>query len=123
MWGFRMTVTIQELTDEIIKFRDVRDWQQFHTLKNLMISLSLEASELLEIAQWKDEEKLRESLNSQEIKTAISDECADIFIFLLLVCRECDIDPKQATLDKLVKNDEKYPIDKAYGSAKKYTEL
>ncbi len=118
-----MDTTLTQLSNEIIAFRDARDWKRFHTLKNLLVSLNLEASELLEFAQWKSDAELLDFAMSESGAEAIADECADIFVYLLLISRECNIDLIQATRAKLSKNAQKYPLDKAYGSAKKYTEL
>ncbi len=112
-----------QLTDDIEAFRDARDWKQFHTLKNILVSLNLEASELLELAQWKTDAELAEFAKSGPGRKAIAEECADIFIYLLLISRECGVDLIQATRTKLSKNAQKYPVDKSHGSAKKYTEL
>ncbi len=118
-----MDPSLKQLTEDLLAFRDARDWGQFHTLKNLKLSLSLEASELLEIAQWKSEEELLDYVHSPAGRTAMSDECADILIYLLLICHACDIDLIQAARAKMQKNAEKYPVEKARGTAKKYTEL
>ena len=113
----------QALTDEIVAFRDERNWSQFHTLKNLLVSLNLETSELLEFAQWRDDQSLNEHLKNEENLEAFADECGDILIYLLLICSECDIDLVDAAHIKLGKNRQKYPVEKSFGSSKKYTEL
>jgi NTP pyrophosphatase (non-canonical NTP hydrolase) len=103
---------------EILKFRDNRDWKQFHSAKNLAISLSLETSEILELFQWSENNNLpKEKLNH------LKDEIADIYYYLLLLAYETNIDIKKAFLDKMKKNNEKYPVEKAKGKSKKYTEL
>lgn len=108
---------MEELIEKIIAFREERDWRQFHNPKDLAISLNLEASELLELFQWKSSEEAVQNKNN------IQDELADILYYVLLMCRDLNIDPKQALLEKLHKNAEKYPVNKAYGSKKKYTEF
>ena len=118
-----MSNSIEKLTNEIIKFRDERNWSQFHTLKNLMVSLNLEASELLELAQWKDDDDLKEMVSTVLGTETVADECADIFIYLLMICHECKIDLVTSAHEKLSKNAAKYPVEKAIGSSKKYTEL
>ena len=118
-----MANVISALTAEVLTFRDERDWAQFHTLKNLMVSLSIEASELLEHAQWKDEEQIRNALSNPTELEELSDECADVFVYLLMICREAGIDLEAATRAKLAKNAAKYPVAKAYGSAAKYSDL
>ncbi|MFZ2189998.1 MAG: nucleotide pyrophosphohydrolase [Candidatus Magasanikiibacteriota bacterium] len=112
---------IEELTQKIIKFRDERDWSQFHTPKNLAISLSLEASEVLEHFQWKTDEEINEYITTH--KEHIADELGDVFNYLLLLANRADVDILKAAENKLKKNEEKYPVDKAKGNAKKYNEL
>ena len=73
--------------------------------------------------QWKDEKQIREALDDPKALEALSDECADVFVYLLMICREADIDLEAATRAKLAKNAAKYPIEKAFGSAAKYTAL
>ncbi|MBS27690.1 MAG: nucleotide pyrophosphohydrolase [Alphaproteobacteria bacterium] len=118
-----MTETIKQLTNDILRFRDERDWEQFHTIKNLIISLNIEASELLETVQWKKNDQVLESLKGADGLEAIADECADVFIYLLLICHECGIDLTDHTRKKISKNETKYPVEKAFGSARKYTEF
>lgn len=109
---------IKQLTEKILKFRDARDWQKFHNPKDLSLSLSLEASELLETFQWKtSEEAVEKNLNNMK------DELADIFIYTLLFANETGIDLGKAVEQKIQKNNDKYPVDKAYGRNAKYTEF
>jgi len=108
----------QEIIDKIIKFRDDRNWSQYHTPKNLAISLSLEANELLELFQWVDSNKAVE--NS---KADIKDELADIIIYSILMADRMDLDIEEIVAKKLKKNNLKYPVNKSYGSNAKYTEL
>jgi NTP pyrophosphatase (non-canonical NTP hydrolase) len=112
--------TIQKL---LFKFRDDRNWQQFHTLKNLLISLNLEAAELLELTQWKSDEEIASLRSDAAFQQALKDECADVFLYLLLIANEGGFDLLQAAQDKIDKNAQRYPVEQAYGSAKKYTEL
>jgi len=118
-----MSQSIAELTKEIISFRDLRDWHQFHTLKNLMASLAIEASEVLELGQWKNDEELRDALVDDGFREALADECADVFAYLLMICHETEINLADAMRAKLAKNAAKYPVDQAYGSATKYTDI
>ena len=115
--------SIEELTEMTVAFRDARNWEQFHTVKNLLVSLNLEASELLELIQWKDDATVEEEATTEGFRERLAEECADIFIYLLLICRTADIDLAEAAEMKIKRNSEKYPAEKAYGSAKKYTEL
>lgn len=106
---------INELTKALIKFRDERDWEQFHNPKDLAIAINIEASELLEQFLWKDAEEA----NMEKVK----EELADILAFCLLLAHKYGLDVKQIVLDKIQSNAAKYPVDKAKGTAKKYTEL
>ncbi|PAB61352.1 nucleotide pyrophosphohydrolase [Anaeromicrobium sediminis] len=114
--------TIDKLTKHIVEFRDERDWRQFHNPKDLALSLSLEASELLEIFQWKDLKDMDLSTDSPD-NLKIKEEVADIANYILLICNELDIDLEEAILEKIERNRTKYPVEKSKGSAKKYTEL
>lgn len=108
----------------LIRFRDERNWKQFHNLKNLIISLNLEAAELLELTQWKSDDELqRLSASDAAFREQLADECADVLLYLLLVAGEGGIDLLTAAENKLRKNAEKYPVEQSYGSAAKYTEL
>ncbi|RUT43720.1 nucleotide pyrophosphohydrolase [Paenibacillus anaericanus] len=108
---------MDDLINKIIAFRDERDWKQFHNPKDLAISLTLEASELLETFQWKSSEQAVEAnLND------IQDELADVLIYSMMLAHDLGIDVKSAILQKLEKNAEKYPIDKFKGTSRKYTE-
>ena len=109
---------IEEITNELIKFRNERNWAQFHDSKNLAVALSIEAAELNEIFLWKDLEE-SEQVNREKIK----EELADIFAYAFLMAEKHRLDVKQIVLDKIKRNGEKYPVDKAKGIAKKYNEL
>ncbi|MBA3970859.1 MAG: nucleotide pyrophosphohydrolase [Bacteroidetes bacterium] len=109
---------IKEITEALVKFRDERDWSQFHSTKNLAIALSIEASELNEIFLWKDIAE-SESVDKEKIE----EELADIFAYAFLLAEKHQFDVTQIVLDKIKRNGEKYPVDKAKGSAKKYNEL
>ncbi len=112
-----MNTTLQNLLNRLLAFRDERDWAQFQTPKNLALSISLEAAELLEHFQWTLED---ESL-SQERIAALSEEVADILIYLLLMAEKLGIDPLQAAHDKIEKNAAKYPAETVRGKSWKYT--
>ena len=114
---------LQNLTDRLIAFRDERDWRQFHALKNLIVSLNLEASELLELTQWQDEAAFEVAASEDPVKARIAEECADVLIYLLLISERCGFDLLTAASDKIGRNAQKYPVEKARGNAKKYTEL
>lgn len=112
---------LDELTKTIKKFRDERDWKQFHTPRNLAESLVLEAAEVLEHFQWKNEEEIREHLKKN--KTEFSHELADVLNYLLLLAHETGVDLQKAMLSKLAISDKKYPVQKTKGKATKYTKL
>lgn len=107
----------------LFQFRDDRNWRQFHKLKDLIISLNLESAELLELTQWKSDEELAALKSDPGFHEQLRDECADVLLYLLLVAEEGGVDLLQAAQDKIRKNALRYPVDQAYGSSKKYTEL
>ena len=106
---------IQEITDALVKFRDERDWAQFHNSKDLALAISIEASELNELFLWKKAEEV----NLDKLRT----ELADVFAYAFLLAHKHNLDIKTIVNDKLKLNGEKYPVDKAKGNAKKYDEL
>lgn len=106
--------------EKILAFRRERDWEQFHTPKNLAISISLEASELLELFQWAKESELENVVI--EKRPQIQDEVADILVYVLFLCHDLQIDIDQVIQAKMIKNAQKYPIEKARGNARKYDE-
>lgn len=106
---------IKEIIDALVKFRNERDWAQFHNSKDLALAVTVEAGELLELFLWKN----AEDANKEKVK----EELADVFAFALLLADKFDLDVKQIVLDKIKINGEKYPINKAKGTAKKYNEL
>ena len=106
---------IEKITSEIIKFRDERDWEQFHNGKDLALALSIEAAELNQLFLWKNAEDV-------DIKK-VKDELADVLNYSLLLAHKYGFDVEKIILDKIKKNAEKYPIEKSKGNAKKYDEL
>lgn len=106
---------IEEIIQALRKFRDERDWAQFHNAKDLALALNIEAGELLEAFLWKAPE--------QADVDSIKEELADVFTFALLLAEKYDLDVKQIVLEKMQKNALKYPVEKAKGNPKKYTEL
>ena len=111
------------LTAAILEFRDARDWRQFHSLRSLIVSLNLEAAELLELTQWKSDAEIEALPAEAASREALRDECADVLLYLLLIADAAGIDLAAAARAKLAKNAEKYPVDKAFGSRAKYSEL
>lgn len=106
---------LEELRQAIVKFTQERDWDQFHNGKDLALALSIEAAELNEAFLWKDALEV----DIEKIK----EELADIVNYSILIADKYGLDIKQIVLDKIRRNAEKYPVEKAYGSAKKYNEL
>lgn len=109
---------IKILTDELVKFRDARNWQQFHNSKDLAVAISIEAAELNELFLWKSVEE-SEKVN----KEMIAEELADVLAFALLLAEKHGFDVKEIVLNKIRKNNEKYPVDKSKNIATKYTDL
>jgi NTP pyrophosphatase (non-canonical NTP hydrolase) len=114
---------MKTLTQALLKFRDERNWAQFHTLRNLIVSLNLEAAELLELTQWKNDVDIEKLPGDPIALEALADECADVLLYLLLTAERAGIDLEAAAQRKLAKNAAKYPIGKSYGSSLKYTRL
>ena len=107
-----------ETMQRVIQFRDDRDWRQFHTPKDLAISLSLEAAELLEVFQWSGTD-----LECRDKQDRIREELADVLSYCVLMADVCGLDLDEILNAKVDKNAAKYPVEKARGSAAKYTEL
>ena len=114
MTGIRMS-EIKDITNALLKFRDERDWEQFHNPKDLAIALNIESSELLELFLWRS--------GDDGDKERVKEELADILAFALLIANKYEFDVKEIVLSKLEKNALKYPVNKAKGNARKYTEL
>jgi len=113
-----MSDSFEELKKEITQFRDERNWKQFHTPKDLAISISLEAAELLEIFQWSGTDLVVEKKRDR-----IEEELADVMMYCLLMADITGMDMEEILRKKLKKNAAKYPVDKSYGKSDKYTEL
>ena len=112
---------IREITEKIKKFRDERDWMQFHDPKNMAVSIMLEASELLEHFQWKTTEEVEKY--AKQNRTEIKDEIADISLYLFELADNLGINLIDAMDQKLNKNEIKYPVEKAKGKHTKYNKL
>ena len=106
---------IDDITNALLQFRNERDWEQFHNPKDLALAINVEAGELLELFLWKD----AKDANIEKVK----EELADVFAFAFLLAEKYNLDVKEIVLDKIKKNAEKYPVDKAKGKATKYNEL
>ncbi len=108
----------QETINQVLKFRDDRDWKQFHNPKDLAISINLEAAELLEIFQWSAAD-----IECVDRKDRIKEELADVLNYCILMADVCGLDMDEIIQEKIKCNNEKYPVEKAFGSKEKYTEL
>lgn len=111
------------LLREAVRFRDDRDWAQFHNPKDLALGLSIEAAELAELFLWKSPEEARAALADETLRTRLAEEMADVQIFLLYLSEASGIDLPDAVREKLKKNGLKYPVERSRGSARKYTDL
>ena len=108
----------QETINQVLKFRDDRNWKQFHNPKDLAISISLEAAELLDVFQWSADDLVCENK-----KDKIREELADVVNYCILMADACGLDLDEIVQAKIMRNNEKYPVEKAYGNKEKYTEL
>ena len=108
----------QETINQILKFRDDREWKQFHNPKDLAISISLEASELLEVFQWSGAD-----ISSDNKIEKIKEELADVVNYCVLMADTCGLDLDEIVQEKIKKNNEKYPVEKAKGKSDKYDKL
>lgn len=109
------------LEESVRRFRDERDWKQFHTPKDLAISLSIEAAELLEHFQWLDEAQSRQL--PPERRARVAEEMADVLLYLVRLADKLDVDLEAAAQAKILRNAEKYPVEKSRGHSRKYDEL
>lgn len=105
----------KEIIEALLKFRNERDWEQFHNPKDLALAINVEAGELLELFLWKSPDEA----NKEKVK----EELADIFAYAFLLADKYQFDIKDIVMEKIKKNGEKYPVDKSKGNAKKYNEL
>jgi len=106
---------INHIIHELIKFRNERDWEQFHNPKDLALAIAVEAGELLELFLWKSPEDAKIE--------RVKEELADIFAFAFLLAEKYNLDVEDIVIEKIRKNNDKYPIEKSKGTARKYTEL
>lgn len=120
-YNLDMANNIEDLQKKVVKYRDDRDWKQFHNPKDLALSLVLEATEVLEHFQWKNREEVGKYIKTN--KDDIAEELSDVLYWILLMSNDLDIDISKSFNKKMIVNAKKYPIKKAKGSHKKYTEL
>lgn len=110
---------LSELTQRVIEFRDKRDWKQFHTPKDMALSLTLEAAEVLELFQWVKDAAAAEHANS--VKDKLAHELSDVLYWVLLMAHDFKIDLESAFAEKMALNEKKYPAEKFRGSSEKYS--
>ena len=113
-------MSLEDLKNKLVKFRDELDWKQFHNPKDLAIAISVESNELLELFQWKDKSELNELLTKK--REEIGEELADILLYLISFSDITGINLYEEAIKKIEKNRKKYPLDKFKGIAKKYDE-
>ena len=118
MHGLDLGVAMEAL----LKFRNDRDWSQFHTPKNLSMSISIECAELMEHFQWKSDSEIKDYLNTQDFEK-VKEEIADITSYLLFLSHDLGINLNETILKKVEKNEQKYPIEKCHGRHNKYDKL
>ncbi len=114
-------ITLAELTRRIVQFRDERQWKQFHNAKDVALSLVLEATEVLELMQWKQGDELDKSLRDK--KQHLGEELADVLYWVLVMAHDRGIDLAEAFANKMTANAVKYPVEKSRGLATKYDQL
>jgi NTP pyrophosphatase (non-canonical NTP hydrolase) len=118
-----MPDSLQELRDLVLRFRDERDWAQFHQPKELVAGLQIEAAELAELFLWKTSAQVDAEMQDEDFRERLADELADVQTFLLYLAHASQVNLDEAVRAKLAKNAQKYPVEKARGSAKKYDQL
>lgn len=112
---------LSDLTTEVVRFRDERDWKQFHNIKDMALSLSLEIAELLELMQWKNDQILVQHL--KRYHKEVGEELSDILYWVLLIAHDVDVNLAEAFSHKMKANELKYPVNRARGSSDKYSSL
>ena len=118
-----MSDSILNLTERLIRFRDDRDWRKFHNLKDLIQCVGIEAGELMELTQWKTTEQTEDAAADPYFRERLGEELSDVFLYLLLIAERSGLDIIEEAHRKIDKNGNNYPVEKARGTSKKYTEL
>ena len=118
-----MSSELEDLLNKIQAFSDERDWSQFHTAKNLILAVSAEVGELAEVVQWKSDQEAAEYLKTPEGKSKLSEEVADVAIYLLRICQQQNLNFIDILRKKMELNASKYPVDKSRGNSTKYSEF
>ena len=114
---------LQNIVEEILRFRDERNWSQFHTPKNLSAALSIEVGELQELMLWKTDAEIAKALGTLDGKRRFAAEIADVLIYALLFCKATGVEPIDAMISKLKENADKYPVELSRGNSTKYSQL
>ncbi len=114
--------TLQELKEWVARFRDERDWRRYHNPKDLAVSISIEAAELLEVFQWRNQKEVEAMLRRDGLRK-VKAELADVIVYCVSLADILKIDLSEAISEKMRENSEKYPVSKTKGEYKKYTEL
>lgn len=117
-----MSLNLEKLHGRIQKFSKDRNWDQFHSMKNLSMALNVEASELSEIFQWMSEEDSNQIMQNPEKFQAFKEEVADVLIYLLRLSYKTNLNLEEVVMMKMDKNEKKYPVELAFGNSKKYDE-
>jgi len=117
------STTLSELKEKVKDFTNEREWTKYHTVKNLTMSIAIEAAELMELFQWVKEDNQNQKIQDPSELKKLEEELADVVIYCLSLANATNIDISSAVVNKIEKNKEKYPIDKIKGNYKKYTEL
>jgi len=115
--------TLTDLQRRLLAFRDARDWQQFHSPRQLAAALAIEAGELQQAMLWKTDAEVQEGLTAGPLREQLADEIADVLSFALLLAHDLGLDPADLIDSKLAKNEQRYPVEKSRGRATKYTDL
>ncbi|MCP2259421.1 MazG nucleotide pyrophosphohydrolase domain-containing protein [Streptoalloteichus tenebrarius] len=113
----------EELAGRLGEFAAAREWERFHTPKNLAMALAGEAGELVAELQWLTDEEIRAALAEGPLRDRLADEAADVLLYLVRLCSVCDIDLVAAAHAKIARNERRYPVELARGNARKHTEL
>lgn len=119
---FKKSLDMEKLEKVISKFSNDRNWDQFHSIKNLSMALSVETSELVEIFQWMSEADSNAIMLNEEKFSDVKDEVADIFVYLLRISSKLNIDLEEVVLKKMKDNEVKYPVETSHGDSRKYNE-
>lgn len=115
--------TFRDVHAELLRFRDARDWKQFHTPRQLAAALAIEAAEVQQVLLWKSDEEVQAEMPHARLRDQLGDELADVISFALLLVGQLGLDPAELVQQKIRKNAERYPVEKCRGSGKKYSEL